>query len=53
MYTPDGRAEVIGTNTTKVLNKHIRRVAKLKQKVVSMKHGYTECKAGLTRDEKR
>ena len=31
VYTPDGYAEVIGTNTTKVLDRHIRRITRHKK----------------------
>jgi putative transposase len=54
VYTPDGRAEVIGTNTGKVLDKHIRRIARHKEYTKKKLVQFQQNKSSgqLTRQEK-
>ena len=40
IYSPDGKAEIIGTNCTKVLDKHIRRIYRTKQRLRLFEDSY-------------
>lgn len=52
-YSPQGQVEELGTNTTKVLKKHLKRIVRKKKKKVELETSFALNKQGKSRKQKR